>query len=575
MRDKLSRRSLIASGAGVAISLGGFAAAGRRRKRSKASGTKKSRRQRNRDIKFGDKGTPLPVGRFVQPLVVPPVKKPLSVGSPPFDVSASEHGIAPEYFTRRGQDNIPLPLHFPDKYYQLQIRKGFAEIIRGVQTPIVGYDGRYPGPTLKTRLGEPAIVRTQNQHPYFPLSTHLHGGHTPAHSDGFPNFYILPGNTRDYFYPNCVPLLNGVEDLSTSPSTLWYHDHAMDIAAETNILGLSGFYLVYDQLELDLIARNVLPQEPLDLPVVIQDRSFNSDGSFFFDPLDHNGSLGDIYVLNGKAFPVCKVKRGKYRFRFLNGCNARHLELRLSTSQPFIGVGTDGHMYDRATLRNTLLMSPAKRADVVIDFSDAPDEVYLENILVQEDGRGPKGKLFDRDVEVPGEKILKFSVEGRADRRSATIQDGTPLRPFTPIDPSEVTTTRQFDFERRKGAWQINHQFFDENLANACPRLGSTEKWILKNGSGGWWHPIHVHLESHQIQSIDGRRPMIGERCLVDTTMLGPNSEAEILVRFRTFEGPFVFHCHTLEHEDMRMMFVVDPRRDGPLTNQTIDRTFF
>ena len=571
----LSRRSLIATGAGAAISLGGLAAAGRKRKRAKGNGKKKNRRQRNRDIQFGDEGTPLAVGRFVQPLPVPPTKKPVSVGSTPFDLNASEHGIAPEYFTRRGQDNVPLPVHFPDKFYQLEIRQGFAEIIPGVQTPIVGYDGLYPGPTFKTRLGEPTIVRTQNRHPHFPLSTHLHGGHTPAHSDGFPNFYILPGNTRDYFYPNCVPLRDGAEDFSTSPSTLWYHDHAMDIAAETNILGLSGFYLVYDQLELDLIARNVLPQEPLDIPVVIQDRSFNSDGSFFFDPLDHNGSLGDIYVLNGKAFPTCKVRRGKYRFRFLNGCNARHLELRLSTSQPFIGVGTDGHMYDRATLRDTLLMSPAKRADVVIDFSDAPDEVYLENILIQEDGRGPKGKLFDRDVEVPGEKIMKFVVEGRENRRSATIEGGTPLRPFTPINPSEATVTRQFDFERRKGAWQINHQFFNENVANACPRLGSTEKWVLKNGSGGWWHPIHIHLESHQIQSIDGRRPLVGERCLVDTTMLGPNSEAEILIRFRTFEGPFVFHCHTLEHEDMRMMFVVDPRRDGPLKNQKLDRTFF
>jgi FtsP/CotA-like multicopper oxidase with cupredoxin domain len=131
-----------------------------------------------------------------------------------------------------------------------------------------------------------------------------------------------------------------------------------------------------------------------------------------------------------------------------------------------------------------------------------------------------------------------------------------------------------FEFERRKGAWQINHQFFDENFANAIPKLGTMERWILKNGGGGWWHPIHVHLESHQLVKIEGRKPPRFQQNLVDTTMLGPGSEAEILIKFRTFQGPFVFHCHTIEHEDMRMMFVVDPRVEGPSSNEPITRVF-
>jgi FtsP/CotA-like multicopper oxidase with cupredoxin domain len=348
----------------------------------------------------------------------------------------------------------------------------------------------------------------------------------------------------------------------------------MDISGDTVIHGLCGFYLQYDDLELSLIAKNVLPGDPFDIPVMIQDRRFNSDGTIFYDPLDHNGYLGDVYCVNGKAFPKLHVQRRKYRFRFLNGCNARHIELRLSDSRSFLGLGTDSWLYPEAIVRETLLMSPAKRADVIIDFTNAPSELYLENILRQEDGRGPGGKLDDRDLQIPGTQVLKFVVEGPPQRGSATVVAGTPLRPHVPIRPEEIAETRVFEFTRRNGAWQINQRYFDEFRADACPRLGTAERWILRNGSGGWWHPVHIHLESHQIQKIDGRKPPLSERFKVDTTMLGPNTEAEVLMRFRTFRGPFVFHCHNLEHEDMRMMFVVDPRVDGPLRDQPLQQYF-
>jgi FtsP/CotA-like multicopper oxidase with cupredoxin domain len=404
------------------------------------------------------------------------------------------------------------------------------------------------------------------------LSTHLHGGHNPSHSDGYPNFYILPGQARDYFYTNTVPSTNGVGDISESPSTCWYHDHAMDIAGDTCVHGLAGFYLQYDDLELNLIRRNVLPADQYDIPVLIQDRRFNSDGTIFYDPLDHNGYLGDVYVVNGKAFPKFHVQRRKYRFRFLNGCNARHMELRLSSNASFLGLGTDSWLYPQAVVRSTLLLSPAKRADVIIDFTNAPNEVFLENILQQSDGRGPDGTLDSRKVQIPGTQVLKFVVEGAPQPDSATVSVGAPLRPHVPIRAEEIVETRVFEFHRRNGAWQINQKFFDEFRADACPKLGTAERWILRNGSGGWWHPVHVHLESHQIQKVNGSIPPLSERFKVDTTMLGPNTEAEIFMRFRTFRGPFVFHCHNIEHEDMRMMFVFDPRTDGPLSNQPLQQ---
>ncbi len=522
----------------------------------------------------GRDGTKLNVPRFIQNLPIPPVKQPVSTGTPPWEVGDCFHGVAPEYFDRTLAEDptMEFPQQFPEQYYELSIRETVGEIIPGVRTPLLGYDGLVPGPTFKVRSCQPIVVRQFNDLRDTELSTHLHGGHNPAHSDGYPNFYILPGKARDYFYTNTVPVHGGKPDFSECPSTCWYHDHAMDITAETVLHGLSGFFLHYDDLELDLIRRNVLPADSFDIPVSIQDRNFNSDGTIFFDPLDHDGYLGDVYVLNGKAFPKMHVQRRKYRFRFLNGCNARHIELRMSDKSPFLGLGTDSWLYPEAIIRRTMLMSPAKRADVVIDFTNSPNEVFLENILEQNDGRGPNGKLDDRDVRIPGTRLMKFIVEGPRQPNNATVAEGTPLRPHVPIRPEEIVQTRTFEFHRSKGAWQINQKFFDEFRADACPRVGSAERWILRNGSGGWWHPVHIHLESHQIQKIDGKIPPLSERFKVDTTMLGPNTEAEIFMKFRTFRGPFVFHCHNVEHEDMRMMFVFDPRSDGPLSDQPLQQ---
>lgn len=521
--------------------------------------------------------TPFPFVPFTQNLPIAPVKQPLSVGNPPPGFVPGEvfHGIAPEYFNI-GFDRSIYEL-YPTKFYEMHMRRGTQEIIPGIQTPIWGYDGIWPGPTFKTRVGEPAVVRQWNNLDE-EMSVHLHGGHNPAHSDGYPNFYVLPGKARDYYYTNSVPRVgdgkSGPLDFAESPSTMWYHDHAMDITSHHVMFGMSGFFLAFDETEQALISGNVLPGDPYDIPVALQDRTLNADGSIFFDPLNHDGHLGDLMCANGKAQPKFHVQRRKYRFRFLNGAIARVYELRLSNGQPFIGLGTDTWLYPQAIERPTLLLGMAKRADVVIDFTNAPNELYLENILIQTDGRGPGGTLQDRDTQIPGVPLIKFVVEGPPQPNSATVQVGTHLRENAPILPSEIVRTRTFEFQRRKGAWQINQRFFDPNLANATPTIGSAERWILKNEGGGWWHPIHIHLESHQIQSVDGQLPPLEDRFKSDTATLGAGSEIEIFMKFRTFKGPFVFHCHNLDHEDMRMMFTFDPRVNPTQSPQPIQQSF-
>ena len=248
--------------------------------------------------------------------------------------------------------------------------------------------------------------------------------------------------------------------------------------------------------------------------------------------------------------------------------------MRLSSGQPFLGLGKDTWLFPNAVERDTLLLGMAQRADVVIDFTDAPNELFLENILIQKDGRGPSGSLDDRELQIPGTPFLKFIVEGDRQPDSASVSVGTQLRPHVPINPAEITQTRVFEFSRRNGAWQINKQFFDPDLANATPTLGTAERWILRNTSGGWWHPIHIHLESHQLVRLNGLRPQVEDRFKNDTVNLDGNGEAEILMNFRTFKGPFAFHCHNLEHEDMRMMFTFDPRITPSRAPQRIQQSF-
>ena len=295
-----------------------------------------------------------------------------------------------------------------------------------------------PGPTIVTEYLAPVVLRNKNAltadrsgvnstNHDVETSIHLHGAHAPAHADGFPDFYVLAGEARDYFYPNIAPkatdpdtlvapVRGGEFDTTWIPTTLWYHDHAMDITGFNVTRGLAGFYLVFDDRERELAAQGITPEigardrfdNPLDLGLALQDQLFNPDGTLFYDFLDHNGRLGDVFTVNGVVQPRHRVERRKYRFRILNASNARAYELRLSTRQKMCIIGTDSWLLPRAIEVESFQIGHGQRHDVIVDFRDAPDEVYLENILVQTDGRGAK----EVDPSQERDLLLKFEVSG-------------------------------------------------------------------------------------------------------------------------------------------------------------------
>jgi len=336
--------------------------------------------------------------------------------------------------------------------------------------------------------------------------------------------------------------------MSSFSSTQCYHDHMMDITGQNVYMGLAGFYLLKDQLEDDLIDAGTLPAEPFDIPLVIQDRVFDQNAHLVFKPAadEFNGWLGDVFVVNGKAQPFFEVQRRKYRFRILNGSNARWYQLQLTSGQ-FLQIGNDSWLLPFAIPRTSIRLGLAERADVIVDFRNAPSEVYLVNVLQQTEGAGPDG------VRRPGIPLVKFIVNGSPVSNDASVVSGTQLRPNTPIDPKEIVRTRHFVFGDDDG-WTINERRFDPNHNEATPQSNTAERWIFKNDGGGWSHPIHPHLEAHQIQRINGRAPALYNSFKKDTTPLGPDDEAEVFIKFRTFTGRYVFHCHNIEHEDHFMM---------------------
>ena len=479
--------------------------------------------------------TPIRFTPFTQALPIPPVKQP----------GAS--------FTHRCALPAVSGLSAP-KFYTVQMKKATAEIIPGhPETVIWGYDGLYPGPTFRVNHNEPAIVRFVNG---LTVNTivHNHGGHTSSESDGsdsvFPSQVIPPNESRDFCYGNIAPINPAThqQEISDFASTQWYHDHMMDLTGQNVYMGLAGFYLLKDELEKGLIDGGTLPADSFDIPLVVQDRVFDQNAQLVFKPAgdEFNGWLGDVFVVNGKAQPYFNVQRRKYRFRILNGSNARWYELQLSSGQ-FLQIGNDSWLLPFAIPRTSIRLALAERADVIIDFRNAPNEVFLNNILEQKEGATPEG------VTKPGTPLLKFIVSGSAVSNDVGVVSGTTLRPHTPIRPEEIVRTRRFVFAE-DNHWVINDREFDPRRNDATPKSNTAERWILKNDGGDWSHPIHSHLEAHQIQKINGRAPPVYNSFKKDTTPLGPDDEAEVFIKFRTFTGRYVFHCHNLEHEDHAMM---------------------
>ncbi len=475
------------------------------------------------------------------------------------------------------------PLGFPFPPPRLyQFTQHPITVIHSPQLPqqtVWGFDdgthATSPGPTYAANYGIAQLTRNINNLPSqnggFGLNsatTHLHNGHTPSESDGNPCDFYGNGHFCDQYYPNVLAGFNSDHkpsgDINESMSTLWYHDHRVDFTAQNTYKGLVGFYLLFNQFDTgDEGTGFHLPSFPqFDIPLAFADKVYDpTTGLLAFDLFNLDGIIGDKFLVNGKIQPFLRVARRKYRFRILNGSSARVYQLFLSPERTpsFVAIGTDSHLLEHPVSVQSFRLAPAERVEVVVDFRNYSlnQEIFLVNRLDQTDGRKPNGLVS------PGTPLLKFIV----DREVTTDPSRVPatLLPVTE-GPSQllsrVKVQRTFEFNRSDGAWQINGEFFDENRVNARPRVGEPEIWLLKSG-GGWVHPVHIHLSDFFILSRDGKTPPPLEQGRKETVLIGADvGDVKILIKFddpREVQTPhtplrYVFHCHNIEHEDMRMM---------------------
>jgi FtsP/CotA-like multicopper oxidase with cupredoxin domain len=430
-------------------------------------------------------------------------------------------------------DLIPTARKSDRDEYTIVQREAAQEILPGRVTKIWGYEGMFPGPTIRVRRNRLTVVRHTNQLST-PTAVHLHGGINPPDSDGFAADVVTPGASRVYSYPN-----------RQRAATLWYHDHAMDKTGENICHGLAGFYLVEDDEEQAL----PLPRGPFEVPLLVQDRAFNTDGSLAYDTARHMGFEGDVMLVNGVPWPKMDVSTRKYRFRLLNGCNARLLQLALNGADPFTLIGTDGGLLPAPVTITNLPLAMAERADVIVDFSRyaTGTQIFLTNTR----------------EKPPLAPIMRFDVV----RREA---DDVPV-PSRLSDPGflerpKASTTRTWSFRATFSfhdlptpiVWTINGQRFDPNRSDAAVTLDSVELWRFRNEAPlrflGSPHPTHVHLAHFQILERNGKPPLVHERGWKDTVALDIGEDVLVMLRCEQFRGRYMLHCHNLEHEDRAMM---------------------
>ena len=420
-------------------------------------------------------------------------------------------------------------------FYRVVMREDEAQIVPGQPTPVWGYNGIFPGPTIRARKGRKAVVNYVNNLPE-DMVVHVHGAYADGNNDGHPNDPIQPGRSKSYVYNN-----------NQNARTMWYHDHAMDLTSPHVYKGLAGMYLIGDDFE----DRLPLPKGPYDVPLMIQDRTFTADNAFNYP----GGVFGNLILVNGKPQPRFEVAARRYRFRVLNASNAQSFELALDSGEPLTVISTEGGLLGEPLDVTTLPITMAERYEVVVDFSRYPvgSRVVLKNLK----GLG----AGTRDV-------MCFDVVRRESDPSSVPSTLRP--PSAQVDPthlsddtSVVRATRRWVFDQTGGHWTINGLHWDANRIDASPREGDAEVWEFVN-AGGVEHPAHPHLINFRVMERNGKAPHAHEKGWKDTVSVGPFETVRVLTKWPKApiepgsSSPFVrrypFHCHQLEHEDHMMM---------------------
>jgi FtsP/CotA-like multicopper oxidase with cupredoxin domain len=456
----------------------------------------------------------------------------------------------------------PKPLAIPEalagemrggvRTYDLGLQKGSSRFFDGIETRTLGINGAYLGPTLKMRAGEAVQMNVTNRIGE-PSTLHWHGFHLPASADGGPHQVIGNGET---WSPQFT--------VKQRAAMFWYHSHMVPRTGPQVYQGLAGLIYVDD----DETSRLDLPSDygVDDVPLVLQDRAFDSDGSLLYStsmPSVMMGMRGNILLVNGTARPYFEARTSKLRLRLLNGSNARFHTIGFADGRTFQHIGTDGGLLERPHETSRITLAPAERAQIVVDLDDGRPAL-LRTFATP--NTGAMGGMMERMM---GDDLTfdVLDIRPGAQRAKSAPLPGRLVDLGQP-DPSQAVGTRRFVLQMGMGgmmmgggSFTINGKSMDMNRIDETVRVGTTEIWQIENASM-MSHPLHIHDVQFRILDRNGTPPAPGELGLKDTVVVAPNERVRLLLNFADYsdpDSPYMYHCHILEHEDAGMMgqFVV------------------
>lgn len=437
------------------------------------------------------------------------------------------------------------PLRFPPVFTNggnMTLAETTEQVWPGQDTQLVTVNGSYPGPSVVIDKGQTFTANVINNLNEV-VTTHWHGVSTPANMDGHPRDAINPGSSYTYTFP-----------VINRGGTYFYHAHADMLTAKQVYRGFAGFFIVRDPAE-----NYNLPSGAYDVPLCIQDRRTADIPNFTYNPGNPEsvwGMLGDTVLVNGTPDAYFEVGKTLYRFRLLNGSNARVYRIAFSDSRAFNIIATDGGLKDAPVSATQFNLAPGERVEILVDFSGDTigTNVTLRSLAFTHGGTLPYKQGIALD-------IIRFDIANNSS------SGGTVPSAFSPInyyDPAQAVTSRTFTLTMSGShpMHKINGLTFDINRVDWETRLYSLEKWRIINQTADY-HPMHTHEAQWQILSRNNNTNLPpSDKGWKDTVNLSPGETVEVLVKFTDHKGLYLFHCHNLEHEDDGMMLnfeIIDP----------------
>jgi len=484
----------------------------------------------------------------------------------------------------------------PDAEVSITAAEKWVQILPGAQTRVWSYEGQflsgsgvtvqnipgiYLGPILRAQSGVKVRIYFHNNLAEDSV-IHPHGLHVPEDCDGQPMQAIGPGQVKIYDF-----------QVIDRAGPYWFHPHPMGRTAEQVMMGLAGLFYVTDAEE--QLAVPGADTGLNDIPVIIQDRAFDSNNQFLYQPNLMWGYLADKILVNGQANATLSLEPRAYRLRVLNGSNARTYKLAWSNGMPMKVIGTDGGLLPAVETRSYVMLMPGERVDLWADFTSlARKQVVLRSLSFNPSGMGGGGGgmggggmggggmggggMGGGGMGGGGGGMMGTTLANGAAfniltvnvSRKATSQP--QLGPLSPLavryDASNVpnfATPRPFTLEMQRGmVWTINGRVYDMTAVadDEMVNLDEVMAWEWINNSP-IPHPMHIHNVQFQVvkrtppsstTSYSTANQGFVDTGWKDTILVWPGEKVRVAMQFSPYTGMYMYHCHILEHEDMTMM---------------------